>query len=141
MSAKRRRPHSLDMDFELPAALTEQPKSEADFVRLARNGSLAAQRVLLIAKQLRGIRIVPTAEPRKRRGRPKNPDIDRAVMQYEFDVDHFDELRAMGWGNVPPDKRVLDVTIQRNWPKVAQDAQLHRSKRAALKDAIKQRRK
>jgi hypothetical protein len=126
MSAKKRKASSPGRDFR-------------------RGGvKLAMIRALLIAHQLDRLKALcaaPGAKAARSRGRPRSGALDWAVLEYELDVAHFDALRLAGYGNVPPDKRVLDVTLQRHQPEMFEDPDRLRKGRAALKDAVRQRRK
>jgi hypothetical protein len=113
-----------------------------------RNGGarLAALRAVLIVRQLERLKAlcadqVADAQGRRGAGRPRDSALDWAVLEYELDVAHFDALRLAGYGNVPPDKRVLDGTIQRHQPEVLESPDRLRRARGALKDAVRQRRK
>jgi hypothetical protein len=84
----------------------------------------------------------PSSAPDKpRRGAPTDPTVDRAASAARFDIDRYDELRALGHPKVPSDQVVLDKTIEREWPDGTPDGEALRKKRRALRQAVLRRRK
>jgi hypothetical protein len=83
---------------------------------------LAAVRVFLIVQQLKadaaGMSLLdaPKAEATKTKGRPRSAAPAKMLALYEFDSDHFEALRRLGYGNVPPNKQALDALVKRFYP-------------------------
>jgi hypothetical protein len=90
--------------------------------RLAPAVQLALWRVLLIALQLQrnpaGLPSLnaPKAKAVKTRGRPRSAAPAKMLAEYNFDVEHLEAFRELGYGNVPPNKAALDALVKRLFP-------------------------
>jgi hypothetical protein len=82
----------------------------------------------------------PEVELRNGRGRrPDDPRVPAMVSEAAMDIEHFDAMRALGYGKVPSDRQTLDRAITRALPKRADRGPL-RPRREALRKAVYRRR-
>src|SRR6516162_6157268 len=58
----------------------------------------------------------PVAQQVKTRGRPQSAAPSKWLSEYNFDVEHFEALRALGFDNVPPSKAALLALVNRLYP-------------------------
>ena len=104
---------------------------------------LAAVRALLIARQMRanpeGVPLLkaPKAAAIKTRGRPRSVDTTKSLAQYEFDAEHLEALRQLGYGNVPPNKTALVALAKRLFPN---DPRPTAARLSSLKKALQRER-
>jgi hypothetical protein len=73
----------------------------------------------------------------RKRGRPSVPAVRYATEEIAYDIAHFDQLRASGYGNVPADTVVIDRAIDRWFPEDRNSLELFEKRQRALKSALK----
>lgn len=98
-----------------------------------RPGKVAeCDRTLVIGHLEKIIAVLDGAPEPTRPEKSRPPSLATAFMaqEYKFSVEHNDQLREFGWGNVPPDASVLATIVQRWFPDSQTASQIVATKKA-----------
>lgn len=55
------------------------------------------------------------------RGRPRTLELDQVISEVRFDLKHNDDLRSLGWADLPTDRAIVAIAVQRWYPSLTGD--------------------